>query len=86
MIREMHITSIGVQVRPEHLTRVAAAIDELEGAEVHARSSEGKLVIVLETESDAQVMDRLGAIRDLDGVLAAHLVFHRILDDAALGG
>jgi nitrate reductase NapD len=82
MGRELHITSLAVQVRPDRLAEVIGAIDRLEGAEVHARAPEGKLVVVIETGSDGEVMQCLGVIRDLDGVLAAHLVFHRILDAA----
>jgi nitrate reductase NapD len=84
MSREAHITSLAVQVRPARLAAVAAAIAALPEAEVFAQAPEGKLVVVLETSTDGDVMDRLGVIRDLDGVLAAHLVFHRILDDTAL--
>jgi nitrate reductase NapD len=83
MPRELHLTSLAVQVRPDRLADVASSIASLPGAEIHGQAPEGKLVVVLETADDATVMARLSAIRDLEGVLGAHLVFHRIIEEAA---
>ena len=75
---ELHISSLLVHARPAALERVRAAIDALEGAQVHGASPEGKIVVTLEGASEGFVTDRLAAIRDLPGVLSAVLVFHQV--------
>jgi periplasmic nitrate reductase NapD len=48
----------------------------MDGAEVHGGVETGKLVVTLETATEAEVVERINAIEVLDGVLAASLVFH----------
>lgn len=81
---ELHIASLAVHARPERLEVVRAQLDNVPGVEVHGASPLGKLVFVVEAAADAGILERLTAIRDLPGVLAAHLVFHRILPDDTL--
>ncbi len=51
---EYHVTSLVVHAAPGTLEAVTTAIQALEGAEVHASSPEGKLVVTLEGESRAR--------------------------------
>ena len=46
------------------------------GVGVHGGIEAGKLVVPLETATEAEVVERLNAVQLLDGVLAATLVFH----------
>ncbi len=75
---ELHISSLVVQVRPEALARVRDAVAALEGAEVHGHSPAGKLVVTLETVSEAATLERLTAINQLEGVFSAVLVYHHV--------
>jgi nitrate reductase NapD len=73
---ELHITSLVVHCRPGHAADIAARIAALSNAEVRGGIAEGKLVVLLETTSEQQIVERLNEIQLLDGVLAATLVFH----------
>ena len=67
-----------VHVRPDRCAYLRAEIAALEGAEVHAGTEDGKLVVVLETVSEAETMARIAAINDMPGTIAASLIYHEI--------
>jgi len=79
---EVHISSLVVHVRAEDVPAVRGALARIPGAEVHAEQG-GKLVVTLETESEADVVDRLNEISLLGGVLSAALVFHQVETQSA---
>lgn len=78
---ETHICSLVVHCRPDREAGIRAAIAALPGAEIH--SSGAKLVVTLETASDAEVVERMNGISLLDGVLSAALVYHHVEPEAA---
>lgn len=77
-----HISSLVVHVRPERCAGVRAGIAALAGAEVHAGTEDGKLVVVLETRSEAETMARIAAINEMQGTIAASLIYHEIDADS----
>ena len=74
--RDAHIASILVQAWPERLADVEAALTRLAGVESHGSNGAGKLIITVETRSDAELLDRINRIEVADGVIAASLVYH----------
>ena len=78
MARELHISSLIVHARPEAAGAIRAAIERLPGMEVHAVSPVGKMVVTLETDSEAEIVTRLNGVSLFDGVYAATLVFHSV--------
>ena len=72
---ELHIASLVVHTAPARLKRVHASIAEMPGAVVHARATNGKLVVTLEAESAPAITDTVSAIQHLEGVLSAALVY-----------
>jgi periplasmic nitrate reductase NapD len=72
---QIHIASLVVHALPQHAMAVTAAITALPAAQVHGLSPQGKLVVTLEAESDATMLDQIAAIQQLDGVLTAALVY-----------
>jgi nitrate reductase NapD len=70
------IASVLVQLRPERLADVEAAITALAGCEVHARDPKGKLVVVIEAAPAGAVGSLLNTIALLPDVFSASLVFH----------
>ena len=74
----IHVSSILVHCAGGRLAAITGAIGRLGGAEVHAGNPNGKLIVTLETRSEAEILDRIGAIRALEGVLATSLVYHQI--------
>ncbi len=75
-----HISSLIVRVLPDRLHDVVAAIGALPGAEVHRYDRLGKIVVVLETETQSEIAERLRAMEALGGVLNVSLIYHHADD------
>ena len=71
------ISSAIVAVLPGRMADVAVAIERLRGPEIHAREN-GRIVIVMEGSSAGELGALLTAIGNLDGVIAANMVFEHI--------
>ena len=72
---ELHIASLVVHSTPRRLQRVGTALAALPGAQVHATSPDGKLVVTIEAPSAEQLTRQVAGIQRIDGVLSAALVF-----------
>ena len=72
---EAHVSSLVVHVRPAGLPGVRAALAATPGVEIHAEAA-GKLIITLETATEADIVTRMNEISLFDGVMSAALVFH----------
>ena len=75
---EVHISSMVVHAMPDYLLDVKRNIEELPGAEIHAESPNGKLVVVLESQTQTYITDVIEKIACLDHVLSTALVYHQI--------
>ncbi|MEZ9822587.1 chaperone NapD [Shewanella sp. 10N.286.45.A1] len=75
---EAHISSLLVQVSPEHLSKTQELILEFKEAEIYGVSEVGKIVVVLETQTEGFISDIIGKISDMPGVLGATMVYHQI--------
>lgn len=73
---ETHIASLVVRCRPPQTPDTATLIATWPGAEIHASSPEGKLVVILEMASEADILATMSRIGELPGVLNTSLVFH----------
>jgi nitrate reductase NapD len=73
----VHISSLVVQTKPENLGEVRGRLQEM-GAEVPASDPCGKLVVVIETNSEAEVSGFLNEVAVSKGVLSASLVYHLV--------
>jgi nitrate reductase NapD len=72
---EAHVSSLVIHVRHGNATAVRAALTAMPGLEIHAEAS-GKLVVTLETSTEADIATRMNEISLLDGVMSTALVFH----------
>jgi periplasmic nitrate reductase NapD len=72
---QVEIVSLLVSARPQHLAAVAAAILELGNCEIHAQDPNGKLVVVIEEESQGAIGAKVNRIAALPRVVAAAMVF-----------
>ena len=72
---ELHIASLVVHALPAALAAVRGAVEEIDGAEIHAASPVGKLVVTLEQPSADAMTAAVVAVQRLPGVLAATLVW-----------
>ena len=76
--QEVHISSLVVHTRPEFLAGVKEQIEKLPGAEIHAESDKGKLVVVVETQNQGYITDVIEKINNFEHVLNTALVYHQI--------
>ncbi|SOY62691.1 Periplasmic nitrate reductase accessory protein [Cupriavidus taiwanensis] len=81
---EWHIAGIVVHALPASLAHVRAAIEAIAGAEIHAVSDSGKLVVTLEAPSSRAIAAHLTFLHQLDGVLSAALVYQHNEDAEAM--
>jgi nitrate reductase NapD len=72
---ELHIASLVVHSVPSSVHRVSSAVAALPGAQVHASSASGKLVVTLEASSTDEMAGRVASIQNIEGVLSAVLVY-----------
>jgi len=73
---EVHISSLVVQGNPTQLDTIAAMIGKLPRAEVPLGAGQGKLIVLLETNNEAEITERVAFISAIEGVLSAALVYH----------
>lgn len=84
MESEIHIAGVMIQTSPGHSAAVAAAVAALPGTEIHAISEAGKLVVICEAASGADVLDLIARMRELPGVADAALVYQHSESAAAI--
>ncbi|WP_321149812.1 chaperone NapD [Aeromonas jandaei] len=77
MSQEFHVSSLVVLTQPILRHQLAEEIAALDGAEIHAVTDEGKLVVTLEGASQRPIMAAIDAIQALPGVLSAALIYHQ---------
>lgn len=73
----MHIASVVVRARPERAAGVAARIAAQAHSEVYA-VEQGKIVVVLEAQSERALAQRMDELRGEPDVLFVNLVFHQV--------
>jgi len=79
---EVHISSLVVHCRVDAVVSVIAAINAMPDAEVPQHSAQGKLVVLLETPAEANIMERISEIEHLPGVINTALAYHQIDNDS----
>lgn len=72
-----HISSLLLRAEPARLAEVTSAIAARKAAEVALSDPSGKIIVTLETDNEAEIVDHLNALSLLDGVVSAALVYHQ---------
>lgn len=72
----MNICSVVVHANPARAIAVQAAIEAVEGAEVHGGVEEGKLVVTVENEDDSVMADSITGFTHIEGVLSTSMIYH----------
>lgn len=70
------ISSLIVQAQPHDFEAISLEIHKIEGAEVVATDPVGKMIVVLEADTDRQLADTMKIIGDISGVYGVNMVFH----------
>lgn len=81
---EVHVAGLVVHALPEAASRVAAAIAREPGAQVHAQSPDGRLVVTLEADGGDAIAAAVVDIHRIEGVLAASLVYQHSEPESAM--
>ena len=74
---EIHVVSLVVYADPSRALELSDAVGRLPGAEVHANDGRGKLVVVLETEGDADMAAAIDRVDRTAGVICTALVYQQ---------
>lgn len=77
----MNISSLIVDARPEALDDVRAELARMTGIEVHAGNPQGKLIVTVETDSDAETTECFARIGQITGVMSVAMVYHQFEPD-----
>lgn len=78
-----HITSLVVHANSNCIDSIRNKITALKGADVHAISDEGKLIVTLEGDTQQAILDNVSMINTLDGVINTSLVYHQVDEEVA---
>ncbi len=76
MSDECHISSLIVHCDTASKEAAKAMIEALPGAEVHAIDQRGKLIVVIEANSEAETLAHIDRINEIEGVYSTALVYH----------
>lgn len=78
-LEHTHIASFIIHARPLCLNSVTNQLSQLPAAECVVEDAEtGKLVVLLEAASSADLNSQISSLRDFPGVLSLNMVFHQI--------
>ncbi len=79
-----HIASVLVQAWPNKIPAIESELTHLAGVESHGSSETGKLILTLEAENDAGLVETMDRIQMAEGVVNVSLVYHHMeeMDDA----
>ncbi|NKE64873.1 hypothetical protein RAMLITH_03485 [Ramlibacter sp. RBP-2] len=69
-----HVAGVLVQTLPGFQRSVGQRVAQVAGAFVHAESGDGKLVVTIESEDGAYILDQLTQLQHMSGVMSAVLV------------
>ena len=72
----LHVSGVVVRARPEFVDRVQAQLATVSGAEVHTATPEGRLVTIIERDSEAELANVFHDLQHTAGVLSASPVYH----------
>jgi nitrate reductase NapD len=78
----MNISSAIVQIVPARLDETCAALSEMPGVEVHARSPEGKVVVIIEDSDTTLATNTYVALHDVKGVMSVAMVYQYSDDES----
>lgn len=76
----MNISGVIVHSRPEKVAAVQQQLNALPGVEIHAVGEDGRMVVTVEEASDRRMADTVNGLQDLEGVIAASMVYHHFED------
>lgn len=81
----MSITGLVVHAVPKNAASVQAAIEALEGTEVHKVTDDGRLVVTVDNPSDQEAAKVFDSFKTIAGVLSTSLVYTHFEEENVVG-
>lgn len=78
MNREVHISSLVVQLQPGQIEPVSQFCRAQPGVDIPAVDPQGKMVLVLETPGQQEIVDFIDRLQNEKGVLSVSMVYHQV--------
>lgn len=72
----LHVSGVLVRSQPDLISQTQEHLEKVPGVEVFATTPDGRIVTVVERDSDAELTDVFQQIQNSAGVLSASLVYH----------
>ncbi len=76
----LHISSLLLRADPDLMDVALDSIRAMPGVEVPLTDPSGKIVVTLETRSEADIVSTLNELNLVDGVASAALIYHQVED------
>ncbi|MDV7144160.1 chaperone NapD [Tropicimonas sp. TH_r6] len=76
----MNICGCLVHSMPERVDAVGDAMNAMRGVEVHARSEDGRHVVVVEDTEEARASELIMEMHQIPGVISVTLTYHHFED------
>lgn len=73
----MSIASLVLKAHPQNAATLEHRVSTLPGAEVHAVTPDGQLVVTVDLPDDGEAAALVQTLHDLEGVLSASLIYVR---------
>lgn len=80
----MNISSAVVRARPEKLAQVQSCLKGMAGVEIHAATTDGKIVVTVEDDNAGAAADTFVRLHDIEGVVSVSLVYQYSDDGSQL--
>lgn len=74
----LHIISMVVMARPQHVSGVQKSILEIDGGEIHASDDKGKFVVTFEAPNNKALTQRMDQLQAIEHIVSSSLVYHQI--------
>lgn len=81
---EIHIVGLIVHARHARINSIAQTINTMDGAEIHAMSEQGKLVVTIEANGSGEIVHAIETMQTLPGVYSVSLVYQHHEDAESL--
>ena len=73
-----HIASLLVQAWPDRMAGIRDALVQIPGIEDHGIAGPGKVILTVEVDNDAALVETINRIEATAGVITASLVYHQM--------
>jgi len=79
----MNISGVLVHAKPGNCNAVGAALEQLEGVEVHGMSDDGRMVVTIEQARDRALSDCFLRMHDIPDLISVAMIYHQFEEDSS---